>query len=401
MFKKILLGFFLFTLFLSPIYTQAITLEDQPVNVYFFYSETCPHCKAEIVFLKDIAKQDPSIKIHAFEITTSAQNADLLISIGKQFKLDVSAVPFTMIGNSYFPGWSDSQEAKLDIQEAIKCVKTQECPDILGNFLSRGLGTKTNTEKPKQNVPDTIKVPIFGEISTKNLSLPILTIVIAGLDGFNPCAMWVLLFLITLLLGMKNRRRMWILGGSFIAASGIVYFLFLTAWLNIFLFLGFVFWVRIVIGIVAILSGYFSIKSYLRDRKGTCPITQGDKQQRIFDKLKNIVQEKRFIVSLLGIVLLAFAVNLVELICSAGLPAVYTQVLALSNLSPFQHFSYLILYILIFMLNDIIIFSIAMITLKSVAFTGKYSALSKIIGGIIILLLGILLIFRPEWLMFA
>ena len=152
---------------------------------------------------------------------------------------------------------------------------------------------------------------------------------------------------------------------------------------------------------MAIISGYYSIRGYLRDRKGTCPITQGDKQQKIFDKLKNIVQQKRFVVSLIGIVLLAFAVNLVELICSAGLPAVYTQVLALSDLSPFQHYSYLILYIIIFMLDDMIIFGIAMVTLKSVTFTGKYSALSKIVGGIIILLLGILLIFRPEWLMFA
>ena len=397
MFKKTLLGFFLFTLILIPIYTQAVTLEDQPANVYFFHSETCSHCKAEFAFLKDLAKQDPSVKIHAFEITTNTQNADLLISIGRQFQLDVSTVPFTMIGSSYFPGWSDSQESKLDIQEAIKCVKTQECPDILGNFLN----SKTNTEKPTQNVPDTIKVPIFGEISTKNVSLPILTVIIAALDGFNPCAMWVLLFLITLLLGMKNRRRMWILGGTFIAASGIVYFLFLSAWLNIFLFLGFVFWVRIIIGIVAILSGYYSIRAYLRDRKGTCPIIQGDKQQKIFDKLKNIVQQKRFIVSLIGIILLAFAVNLVELICSAGLPAIYTQVLTLSNLSPFQHYSYLILYVIIFMLDDLIIFIIAMVTLKTVAFTGKYSSLSKIVGGIIILLLGILLIFRPEWLMFA
>ncbi|MFH1610367.1 MAG: thioredoxin family protein [Patescibacteria group bacterium] len=397
MFKKILLVGFLFILILFPIYTQAITLEDQPINVYLFYSETCPHCKAEIEFLDELSKQDPNLRVHAFEITTNTQNADLLISIGRQFNLDISSVPFTMIGSSYFPGWSDTQEAKLDIQEAIDCIRRQECPDVLGNFLN----SKNSTDKPTQNVPDTIKVPIFGEISTKNLSLPILTIVIGALDGFNPCAMWVLLFLISLLLGMQNRKKMWILGGSFIAASGIVYFLFLAAWLNIFLFLGVVFWVRIIIGIVAILSGYFSIKSYLKDRKGTCPITQGDRQQRIFDKLKNIVQQKRFIVSLIGIILLAFAVNLVELICSAGLPAVYTQVLSLSNLPPLQYYSYLILYIIIFMLDDIIIFTIAMLTLKSVAFTGKYSALSKIIGGIIILLLGILLISRPEWLMFS
>jgi len=396
MLKKILFTFFIFALFIIPF--SQIKAEQGDVNIYFFYSKTCVHCKAEKKFLTELTKSDPNIKTHSFEVSEK-NNAELLLLVGRSFDLDVSNVPLTIIGNRYFPGWNDSQESKLDIQQAIDCVRAGECPDALGEFLKSQ--TQNQEIKKQTTLPEKIKVPFFGDIKTKNLSLPILTIVVAGLDGFNPCAMWVLLFLISLLLGMQNRKRMWILGGTFIFTSALIYFLFLSAWLNVFLFLGLIFWVRILIGIIAIASGYYNIRGYFKDRKGTCPITQNNKHQKIFNKLKSIIQEKKFIFSLIGIAFLAVAINMFELICSAGLPAIYTQVLTLANLNSWQYFRYLILYIIIFMLDDIIVFSIAMLTLKNVAFTGKYSALSKIIGGIIILLLGILLIFKPGWIMFV
>jgi len=396
MLKKILFTFFIFALFIIPF--SQIKAEQGDVNIYFFYSKTCVHCKAEKKFLTELTKSDPNIKVHSFEVSKK-NSAELLLLVGRSFDLDVSNVPLTIIGNRYFPGWNDSQESKLDIQQAIDCVRAGECPDALGEFLKSQ--TQNQEIKKQTTLPEKIKVPFFGDIKTKSLSLPILTIVIAGLDGFNPCAMWVLLFLISLLLGMQNRKKMWILGGTFIFTSALIYFLFLSAWLNVFLFLGLIFWVRILIGIIAIASGYYNIRGYFKNKKGTCPITQNNKHQKTFDKLKNLIQEKRFFVSLIGIAFLAVAVNMVELICSAGLPAVYTQILSLTNLNNWQYFGYLLLYIIIFMLDDIIIFSIAMLTLKNVAFTGKYSALSKIIGGIIILLLGILLIFKPGWIMFV
>ncbi|MFH1457325.1 MAG: hypothetical protein ABIF17_04440 [Patescibacteria group bacterium] len=396
MLKKILFTFFIFALFLAP-WAQTNAIEDK-TNVYFFYSKTCIHCKAEKDFLTELAKSDKNIKINVFEVSEKT-SADLLLLVGKTFHLNVSNVPLTIIGNRYFPGWNDSEEAKLDIKQAIDCVRDGKCPDALGEFLKSQ--TSNSKIEKKTALPEKLKIPFFNEIKTKNLSLPILTIVIAGLDGFNPCAMWVLLFLISLLLGMQNRKRMWILGGTFIFTSSVIYFLFLAAWLNVFLFLGIIFWVRILIGIIAIASGYYNIREYFKNRKGTCPISQNKTHKKTFDRLKNLVQEKKFFVALIGITLLAITVNIVELICSAGLPAVYTQVLSMSNLNSWQYFGYLLLYIIIFMLDDIIIFTIAMTTLKNVAFTGKYSALSKIIGGIVILLLGLLLIFKPEWIMFV
>lgn len=248
---------------------------------------------------------------------------------------------------------------------------------------------------------ESFTLPIFGTIQTANLSLPVLSIVMGILDGFNPCAMWTLLFLISLLLGMKNKKRMWILGMTFIATSAFIYFLFLTAWLNFFLILGFVFWVRIAIGLIAIGVGIYNLRDYQTNKDGACKVTGDEKKRKTFDKLKNITHEKKFILALGGIIILAFAVNLVELVCSAGLPAIYTQILSISNLSPGQHYFYILIYIFFFMIDDLIVFGIAMITLHAVGIQSKYSRFSRLIGGILMLIIGGLLLFKPEVLMFG
>ncbi len=246
-----------------------------------------------------------------------------------------------------------------------------------------------------------LTLPILGTIQTANFSLPVLSIVIGLIDGFNPCAMWTLLFLISLLLGMKDKKRMWTLGITFIIASAFVYFLFLSAWLNFFLILGFVFWVRIVIGLVALGIGMYNLRDYHVNKEGGCKVTDNKKRKETFDKLKGITHEKIFILALGGIILLAFAVNLVELVCSAGLPAIYTQILSISNLSPGQYYSYILIYIFFFMIDDLVVFTIAMITLHTVGIQSKYARFSRLIGGILMLIIGALLLFKPELLMFG
>ncbi|NIV03338.1 MAG: hypothetical protein GWN59_01510 [Calditrichae bacterium] len=250
-------------------------------------------------------------------------------------------------------------------------------------------------------LPKTIGLPFFGEIDIANFSLPILTLIIAALDGFNPCAMWVLVFLISLLLGIPNAGRRWLLGLVFILASGFVYFLFLAAWLNLFLFLGFLIWVRIAVGVLAIFAGVYYLREFWVNREGVCKVTSSPTRRWILDYLKEAAQGKKLIIALGGIILIAFAVNLIELICSAGLPAIYTQVLALSELPKWQYYLYLIEYIVVFMLDDMIVFSVAMVTLQMAGLGTKYSRYSNLIGGIIIAILGLLLIFKPGLLMFG
>ncbi len=372
---------------------------NEEVNLYFFWANGCPHCSNEKPFLEKLEQKYDNLKVHSFEVTGNKDNIDLLKKIGKELSVDISGVPFTIVGDHYFTGWYNEQTTGAAIEEAVQCALQNGCYDTVGNLISPAAsGSKYQNEK---KMPEKINLPIFGEIKTKNFSLPILTILIAGLDGFNPCAMWVLLFLISMLLGMKDKKRMWILGIAFIVSSAFVYFLFMSAWLNLFLFLGFVLWVRIIIGLVALAAGGYNLKEYFTNKSGKCKVTDNKKRQKVFEKLKSITQKKQLWIALSGIVILAFAVNLVELVCSAGLPAIYTQILALSSLEKWQYYAFLLLYIFIFMLDDLIVFFVAMTTLQMTGATTKYSHISHLIGGIIMIIMGVLLLFRPELLMFG
>ncbi|MEJ2347937.1 MAG: hypothetical protein P8Y17_01915 [Patescibacteria group bacterium] len=268
-------------------------------------------------------------------------------------------------------------------------------------FTPRVLANQQTLDITNWAVPETLKVPLLGDINTENLSLPLLSVVIGILDGFNPCAMWTLIFLISLLLGMKDKKRMWILGSTFIATSAFVYFLFLSAWLNFFLVLGFVFWIRVAIGLVALGAGIYSLRDFYVNREGGCKVTDSENRKKTLDKLKNITHKRKFIAAFFGIILLAFAVNLIELVCSAGLPAVYTQVLSLNDLPTLKYYLYILIYIFFFMIDDLFVFIVAMVTLHAVGIQTKYARFSRLIGGIIMVIIGILLLFKPELLMFG
>jgi thiol-disulfide isomerase/thioredoxin len=378
-------------------------LNDKKVNVYFFWGKGCPHCEEEKKFLNKMEDKYPQLRVHQFEVWGSSKNRNLMLEFGKKLNVNVRGVPFTVIGEHHIIGWLDEKNTGKQLEEAIICSLGDSCRDVGAELLGLAPENKNEdveNEEKSSPIPDTMTLPFIGEIKTKNLSLPIFTVLLGALDGFNPCAMWALLFLISLLIGMENKKRMWIFGSTFIVASAFVYFLFMAAWLNLLLFIGFIFWIRVIIGLVALGGGAYNLKEYFSNPAGVCKVTGAEKRQKFFEKLKNIVYRKNFYIALGGIIILAFAVNLVELICSAGLPVVFTQVLALSDLSVWQYYFYMLLYILIFMLDDLIVFFLAMATLQVTGITSKYSRISHLVGGILMLIIGLLLIFKPELLMF-
>jgi len=382
MIKRILKSLLIF--FALVLITKPVLAAGSPV-LHFFWASGCPHCAKEKLFLETLKEEYPQLVIKDYEVTSDRKNLFLLQEFGKKLEADVSGVPFTVIGQKHFTGFLSAETTGEEITEAVR-------EEIVRN------GAKP-TPKPFQT-KQTLKIPFLGELSLKTLSLPTLTVILALVDGFNPCAMWTLLFLISLLLGMKDRKRMWILGTAFIVASALVYFLFLAAWLNLFIFLGFIVWIRVVIGLVALAAGGYNLHDYWVNRGG-CKVMGNQKRQRVFAKIREITQNRQLLLALGGIMLLAVAVNLVELICSAGLPAIYTQILSLANLPRWQYYLYLLFYIFIFMLDDLFVFFTAMLTLQATGIQNKYARFSHLIGGLIMLVIGLLLLFRPEWLMFG
>ncbi|OGB63735.1 hypothetical protein A2X44_04695 [candidate division CPR3 bacterium GWF2_35_18] len=380
--------------------------ESKKVNIYLFWGEGCPHCASEKVFLEDFAKENSNVKFYDYEVWKSEENRNLLIKVGDKLGVSVSGVPFLVVGDKYFVGFYSEETTGKAIKETVYYASVYGCRDIIAEILN-SVDTQNEDEQcPSEstqsaNIPEKITLPLIGDFSIKNLSLPVLTIILGILDGFNPCAMWVLLFLISLLLGMQDKKRRWILGTAFIIASASVYFVFMAAWLNLLLFIGFIVWVRIIIGLIALAGGGYNLREFVVNKDGSCKVTGSEKRKKVFEQLKEITHQKQFILAFLGIILLAFVVNLVELVCSAGLPVVFTQILTLSKVSSWQYYAYMFLYIFFFMIDDLFVFFTAMITMEMTGISGKYSRFSHLIGGFLMIIIGLLLIFKPELLMFS
>lgn len=352
------------------------------LSIKFFYGDGCPHCKKEEPFLEKLEEKYPEIVVESYEVWYDMGNSTLMNEYVNKLGIEGRGVPLTIIGDKdYVIGFGGEESTGAEIEKLIRIE------------LGIDLENKNTEEK--------ISVPLLGEINPKQFSLPILSIVLGALDGFNPCAMWTLLFLISMLLGMKDRKRMWILGTAFIVTSAFVYFLFMTAWLNLFLNIGYIVFIRLLIGLVAIGAGVYNLYDYATNKEAACRVTNTKDRKQVFEKIKNIVKKESMILALVGIILLAISVNLVELICSAGLPAIFTQVLSVSDLPVWEYYFYLLLYIVFFMIDDLFIFFTAMVTLEVTGIQAKYTRASRLIGGILILIIGLLLIFKPEWLMFG
>lgn len=374
------------------------------VNLYLFHGDGCPHCAKEREYLKEIEKEYDDVNIHLYEVWYDTDNQELLEKVKKELNSSTNYVPLTIIGDKYTVGFNDN--TKLMIKNNIeKCLK-EECEDVVGNVLAGKTANETTIKKEvkeqKKDKEDSIKdLPILGKVDVKKVSLPIIAAVIGLVDGFNPCAMWVLIFLISMLLGTKDRKKMWILGLTFLFTSAFIYLLFMVAWLNVAIKMNTVIWLRITIAIIAIIAAFINLKSFYKSlKKDTgCEVVDSKKRKNIIEKIKKFTLEKSLILGLLGVMTLAVSVNFIELACSAGLPLLFTQILALNNLSKLSCMIYILIYIFFFLIDDIIVFVIAMFTLKITGISNKYSKYSHLIGGIIMLLIGLLMIIKPEWLM--
>lgn len=381
--------------------------EKNLVNIYLFHSYTCKHCKEEIKLLDELEKEYDNIKVYKYEVNENG-NGELLKNISEIMGSKVTGTPYTIIGNKVFSGY-DYENSKGRFKGAIEYYSKYGYEDKVGEYIS-------SIPLPSYEVKDTdpdvdeyindyisykVKLPLIGEVKLKNLTLPLITVVIGLADGFNPCAMWVLLFLISMLIGMKDKKRMWILGSTFLLTSALIYLIFMMSWLNLANLLISVVWVRVIIAVVSLVGGFINLRGYIKHRKVSgCDVVDDKKRNRIITRIKKFTTEKNFWLAILGVIVLAISVNVVELACSAGLPVMFIEILSLNNLTAIEEIIYIVLYMLFFLLDDFVVFVIAMTTLSLTGVSSKYGNLSKLIGGILMLFIGLLLMFKPEWIMF-
>lgn len=421
--KKILKFLIVFAVFLLlPVSAKA---DEKVINIHLFYGNGCPHCAAEEEFLSDYLKDRTDVKLYKYEIWYDSHNQELLSKVQKEMgTTNKNGVPFTVIGKKTIVGYADGVTDE-QIKDAINYYLNNDYRDYAGEITGKVKKTEvkeditkdeSKTEDKKENkmekaddtkdsdqTDENVTVPVLGKINAKKVSLPILAVVLGFVDGFNPCAMWILIFLITMLFNMKDRKKMWILGLTFILTSGIVYLMFMLAWLNLATFISKIAFIRLLIAVIALVVGLINVYKYidsLKKKDEGCDVVDKKDRKKIMEKIISITHEKKFIIALLGVMVLAASVNIIELMCSIGIPLLFTQILAMNNLSTFSYMIYMFIYIFFFLIDDIVIFVISMVTLKVTGLSTKYTKYSHLIGGIIMLIIGLLLIIKPELLMF-
>lgn len=375
---------------------------DNVVNMYLFYGDGCPHCAEEEKFIEEYLESEKSAKLIKYEVWHSEENRKTWVKIQDKLNNHETGVPYLIIGDKVIVGYLDGVTDEK-IKSAIKKYKTdKKYEDKVAKILNNEeIKPEKKEEKKKDDIKE-YKLPILGKVNPRKVSLPLLSVVLGLVDGFNPCAMWILIFLITMLLNTKDRKKMWILGLTFILTSGLVYLAFMLAWLNLATFINQIVYVRILIAAVAIIVGFFNIKSYIESRKKDdgCEVVDSTKRKKIMNKVMEVTKQNKFILAILGIMVLAASVNLIEMMCSIGLPLIFTQILSFNNLSTGSYALYMFLYILFFLIDDIVVFVIAMVTLKVTGISTKYSKYAHLVAGIITILIGLLLIIKPSILMF-
>ncbi len=369
---------------------------NQQIFFYYFYGDGCPFCdKIEKNFFPELKNKNPELEIRKIEVWHSPQNAKFFKDIAiNNYGIDPTklGVPAIFIGKYYIIGLPASQEEKLIEQTIEYCL-------IYGCLNPQTISPEQANDIRKL---DYITLPFIGKINVAQFSFPVITIMIAAADGFNPCALWILIFLLFLVLKEPSRKRLVLIVGTFILASGIFYFLLLSAWIQLFLFIGYIRIIQIIIGIVALGVGIWQVKNFLTNKTNVCKISQKESKVRntIIEKAKKAVTQKSIFLTIIGVSILAVMVNFFEFICSAGFPAIWSSLLALQGFEPIHNYLFTLLYVFIFMLDQVIIFAIAFITLKVATIGNKITKWMALIGGTLMIVLGLIILFKPELLIF-
>jgi len=354
------------------------------LEVHFFYHSGCPHCRDQEPFNEDMARKYPDVYF-VYHDGADPGEYDVLVQLleGTGVTEEELDFPATIVGKRAFIGWESLEKNGTPIEQAIVDCLEGGCQE---------------TAPVEKEIPEELDLPVFGTVRIADYSLPALAVILGFVDGFNPCAMWVLAYLISLLLVLNDRRKVWLIVGSFVFASFVLNYLFMTAWLNAFLLIGYSQPVTIIIGAVALGAGTFNLYDYIKSGgQIVCEVVDTESRKTTMSRIESIVASPLSIGVVVAVVGLAFIVNSFEFVCSAALPAIFTRVLTLADLSTLQHYLYILLYVFFLMLTHLIVFSAAALALNT-SVADRYMKYCRPVGGVILCILGVLLLFAPQFL---
>lgn len=353
------------------------------VKIYFFWGNGCPHCAHEKVFLDAINKRYPQIIIESYEVWQNPANARFFSRMTQSANIKSTGVPVTFIDRKVFVGFSDRERAEME-KTILSCLK-QQCIDPADRM----------TQPMEQETENTIELPFLGVIDQARASLPVITVILGGLDSFNPCAFFVLFFLLSLLVHARSRARMMIIGGTFVLFSGLIYFLFMAAWLNLFMLAGNLSAITLAAGFVGLVVAVLNIKDFFFFKKGVSLSIPESAKPKLFERMRNLLKSTSLLSMFVGTIVLALAANTYELLCTAGFPMVFARILTLHKLSPMTYYLYLALYNIVYIIPLAIIVAAFTITLGARKLTEWQGRKLKLISGLMMLFLSLILVIKP------
>jgi glutaredoxin-related protein len=400
------------------------------VHLYFFWSKRCPHCQKALPFVASLDQELDWLALHDYEITASRDNVQRYIDMAGQLGRDARSVPAFFICERMLTGFDDAGGMGSELRELAELCRPASVPAVAESEPDSGVDpsetprdtiaalgaaptndskaaakgatqtasvvTVTSAAEKGARARETLRVPVLGELDAESISLPLFTLLIAGLDAFNPCAFFVLLFLLSLMVHARSRGRMLLVGGTFVFFSGLVYFLFMAAWLNLFLVIGGAPIVTVAAGLLALLIGALNVKDFFLFKQGPTLSIPEQAKPGLFRRMRGLLSADSLATMLFGTVTLALAANSYELLCTAGFPMVYTRVLTLNALSDWGYYGWLLIYNLIYILPLLAIVLVFTFTLGARKLTERQGRVLKLLAGSMMLGLGLVMLLAPE-----
>jgi cytochrome c biogenesis protein CcdA len=369
----------------------------------------CGHCQTERAFLSDMLRRRSDMSVRFFDIDT-AEGQDIFKRITAREGL-AKATPITIVGGNIVQGFDAPEttgrrfEALLEASRGKKSVTFEQYLSGTADAGSRteriagatcedgGVCPLPSSEKAVFRLPFTEKM-----VDVSEYSLPTLAVVLGFIDGFNPCAMWVLVTFLLILSQTKSRKRLLQVAGLFLVAEAVMYYLILNVWFTTWDFVGLDRIVTPIVGMVAVGGGLFFLYEWYTSlgTEMACRIVDAERRSKILQKIKAFVSGEFTWLAALGVIGLAFTVNVIEFACSIGIPQAFTKIIELNDLGWLSTEGLMAIYILFYMFDDMLVFALALWGFEKLHLTEKYSRWSALVGGMLMILLGYLLIVHPE-----
>lgn len=394
------------------------------LQIEVFTRRGCSRCARVKAWLPSLLNRFPGWRLVFRELTTDAAARERLHELVTASHTTAASVPVIHLCRRLIIGFDTVETTGRQIEETLTAW-SRPCPagkksSQWRNHTPFRLVTLTEAADPEELQPLPLPVPSsngaaaatvdsptsetgidlpwVGRIEWRRLGMPLFTLLVGLIDGFNPCAMWILVLLLSILVNLRDRWRMLAIAGTFILVSGAAYFAFMAAWLNVFLLIGYLRPVQLLLGGLAVIIGSIHVKDFVAFRKGLSLSIPEATKPGLTNRIRQIVTAANLPAAIAGAVTLAVLVNVVELLCTAGLPALYTTILTQQGLTASASYGYLLLYIAAYMFDDALLVAIVMITLSRRRLQETEGRWLKLLSGLVILFLGLVLILRPEWL---